>query len=124
MLNRYVIYRNTQSHLGVYGNRTLDSKFFETGLAEDWRNRYHERKKMKNVTISLEEEVADWARIWAAKSRSSVSRLVGELLKQKMQAETGYQIEMHQFLSRQPSNLKKSGKYPSREALHERSSIC
>ena len=75
---------------------------------------------MKNVTITLDEDVADWARIWAAKSRTSVSRLVGELLKQRMQEETGYQAAMKQYLSRKPKSLKKSGKYPSREALHER----
>ncbi len=75
---------------------------------------------MKNMTITLEEEVADWARVWAAKSRSSVSRLVGELLKQRMQEETGYQAAMNQFLSAKPISLKKSGVYPSREELHDR----
>jgi len=39
---------------------------------------------MKNVTITLEEEVARWARIMAAKENTSVSRLVGELLREKM----------------------------------------
>ena len=75
---------------------------------------------MKNVTISLDEKVAEWARVWAARSNSSVSRLVGELLKQKMQDESGYQIAMNQFLSREPVALKKAGRYPSREELHER----
>ena len=75
---------------------------------------------MKNVTITLDEEVADWARIWAAKSKSSVSRLVGDLLKQKMQNETGYRIAMNQFLLRRPVELKKSGNYPSRIELHDR----
>ncbi len=72
------------------------------------------------MTITLDEEVADWAKVWAAKSRSSVSRLVGELLKQRMQEETGYHVAMKQFLSEKPCMLKKSGKYPSREELHER----
>ena len=75
---------------------------------------------MKNMTITLEEEVADWARVWAAKSRSSVSRLVGELLKQKMQDEAGYQLAMNQFLSRRPVLLKRAGTYPSRDVIHER----
>jgi hypothetical protein len=39
--------------------------------------------KMKNVTITLEEDVAQWARIWAAKNSSSVSRVVGEMLKKR-----------------------------------------
>lgn len=75
---------------------------------------------MKNVTITLDEKVAEWARVWAARSNSSVSRLVGELLKQKMQDESGYTIAMNQFLSRNPQDLKKTGSYPSREDLHER----
>ena len=36
---------------------------------------------MKNVTITLKEEVARWARIKAAEKNTSVSRLVGEMLK-------------------------------------------
>lgn len=75
---------------------------------------------MRNVTISLDEKVAEWARVWAAKSNSSVSRLVGELLKQKMQDESGYKIAMNQFLSRDPVALKNTGRYPLREELHER----
>lgn len=75
---------------------------------------------MKNVTITLDEKVAEWARVWAAKSNTSVSRLVGELLKQKMQDESGYKVAMNQFLSRNPVPLKKSGGYPKREERHER----
>jgi plasmid stability protein len=75
---------------------------------------------MKNMTITLDEEVADWARIRAAKCRSSVSRLVGEILKQKMQEEAGYQVAMNQFLSRGPVPLKMSGSYPSKNEIHER----
>ncbi len=75
---------------------------------------------MKNVTITLEEEVADWARVLAAKNKSSVSRLVGELLKRMMHDESEYQTAMNQFLSRPPVALTKSGKYPSREELYDR----
>ena len=45
---------------------------------------------MKNVTITLDDEVAHWARIRAAEKNTSVSRLVGNLLKEKMQEETDY----------------------------------
>jgi len=37
------------------------------------------------VTVTLEEEVAKWARIEAAKRDTSVSRLLGELLKERME---------------------------------------
>jgi len=76
---------------------------------------------MKNVTITLEEEVARWARILAAKQNTSVSRLVGELLREKMHAEQNYQIAMQQYLSQPPNVLKPQGeKLPEREALYDR----
>ena len=76
---------------------------------------------MKNVTITLDEKVARWARIRAAEQNTSVSRLVGELLREKMIDEEKYRIAMQQYLSQPPFELKKSGaKYPSREELHDR----
>jgi hypothetical protein len=42
---------------------------------------------MKKVTISVDEEAARWVRIRAAERNTSVSRLLGELLKEKMQEE-------------------------------------
>ena len=41
--------------------------------------------QLRNVTVTLEEEVAKWARIEAARRDTSVSRLLGELLKEKME---------------------------------------
>jgi plasmid stability protein len=76
---------------------------------------------MKNVTITLEEEVARWARIRAAESDTSVSRLVGEMLREKMIEEQNYKSAMEQFLSRRPRKLKKPGRgYPSRKEIHAR----
>ena len=43
----------------------------------------HDFCVMKNVTITLDEEVARWARILAAEHNKSVSRLVGEMLRKK-----------------------------------------
>ena len=76
---------------------------------------------MKNVTITLEEEVARWARIRAAERDTSLSRLVGEMLREKMIEEENYKSAMEQFLSRSPRKLKKPGKeYPGREEIHVR----
>lgn len=76
---------------------------------------------MKNVTITLDEKVARWARIRAAEQNTSVSRLVGEMLKEKMQEEEAYLLAMEQYLAQKPKVLKKPGApYPSREELHER----
>jgi plasmid stability protein len=76
---------------------------------------------MKNVTITLDEEVALWARIRAAERDTSVSRLVGEMLREKILEEQGYQAARQQYLSRQAKRLKRAGaKYPRREELHAR----
>jgi len=75
---------------------------------------------MKNVTITLNEKVVQWARVWAAKHHTSVSRLVGEMLEQRMREERGYEAAMKQFLAAKPVSLKRGGRYPSRDELHER----
>jgi hypothetical protein len=76
---------------------------------------------MKNVTITLDEKVAAWARIRAAKEETSVSRLVGEMLEQKMREEESYHSSMQQYLSKSAVMIKEPGKkYPAREKLHER----
>ena len=45
--------------------------------------------RLRNVTVTLEEDVAQWARIEAARRDTSVSRLLGELLKEHMSARDG-----------------------------------
>ena len=45
---------------------------------------------MKNVTITVEDATLEWVRIEAAKRNTSVSRLVGEMLTDKMQFDDAY----------------------------------
>ena len=75
---------------------------------------------MKNITIKLENDVAHWSKVWAAEHDTSVSRILGDLLKQMKKEKTGYSKEMQQFLSFEPQPLKTSGSYPSREELYDR----
>jgi len=75
---------------------------------------------MRNITISLDEEVARWVRVWAAEHDTSVSRFVGDLLQARMESERGYERAMKAFLARPPKELKIQGRYPSREEIHER----
>ncbi len=74
---------------------------------------------VKNVTITLDEEVARWARVWAAQHDTSVSRLVGELLRERMGQEEGCERSMERYLSRPPGVLKRAGTYPRRDDLYE-----
>lgn len=46
-------------------------------------------RRLRNVTVTLEEEVARWARVEAARRNTSVSRLLGALLKENMSTENG-----------------------------------
>lgn len=76
---------------------------------------------MKNVTITLEDEVLRWAKVTAAQRDTSVSRLLGEELRRKMLKEKEYARGKRRFRVRQPQVLKSSGKsYPSRDSLYER----
>jgi hypothetical protein len=76
---------------------------------------------MKNVTVTIDEKVVRWARIRAAERDTSLSRLIGELLREKMNQEEDYLEAMEQYLSFHPFPLKKGkSKYPNRKELYAR----
>jgi hypothetical protein len=75
---------------------------------------------MKNITIKIEDDVAHWSKVWAAEHNTSVSQILGDLLKQMKQQKTGYSKAMHQFLDVESQPLKTSKRYPLRDDLHER----
>jgi plasmid stability protein len=79
---------------------------------------------VRNVTITLDEETARWARRQAADHDTSVSRFVGELLRQHMRAEQGYEAAMSAYLSRSPARLRqRPSPYPQRDELHDRAGL-
>ncbi len=80
------------------------------------------KRKLRNITITLEEEVARWARIEAAKIDSSVSRLVASMLRAQMEKDERYEQAMKRALAR-PAFLKTDGKYMTREEAHERTRL-
>ena len=75
---------------------------------------------MKNVTVSLEERVADPARIEAARLNTSVSRLVGEMLAEKTRHDDAYGRAMNEWVSRDRGWKSNGAPYPSREKTHDR----
>jgi hypothetical protein len=77
---------------------------------------------MPNLTITAEEEVLRWARVKAAQENTSVARLVGGLLKERMRAEGGYEAAQRHYLRVKPRVLSR-GRYPSRESLHDRARL-
>lgn len=76
---------------------------------------------MRNVTITLDDETARWARIEAARQDTSVSKLVGAMLRSHMHERDEYERAKRSYLSRKPVPLGKKGdRYPSREEIYER----
>jgi hypothetical protein len=77
---------------------------------------------MKNVTISLDEKVARWARVKAAEQDKSLSRFLAELLEERMRHEPGDRAEFLQvFRSVKPVRLREPGeKLPTRDEFYDR----
>ncbi len=74
---------------------------------------------MKNVTITVEDDVLEWARIEAAKRNSSVSRMMGALLAGKMKAEDRYERDMREALKFESFGVS-NAPYYTREELYDR----
>lgn len=79
---------------------------------------------MRNVTIALDDETARWARIEAARQDTSMSKLVGGLLREQM-ARAGREADRYEqarrsYLARRPRSLSGGKAYPSRDELHQR----
>lgn len=83
---------------------------------------FYDLRDMKNVTVSMDEDVARWARVHAAKQGQSVSRMIGELVERMMRETEAYDATMQQFLSRTRGGLGGRAGYPTREAVHDRGS--
>jgi hypothetical protein len=75
---------------------------------------------MKNVTITMEENVAEWARMEAARRNTSVSRLVGELVAEKMRHDDAYERAMREALEFKSWGVS-SGPYLTDEEMYDRS---
>lgn len=80
------------------------------------------KRQLRNITVTLEESVAKWARVEAARRDTSVSRLLAGILKSHMHEKDAYESAMRRALARKPF-LKTDGRYLSREQVHERSDL-
>ncbi len=76
---------------------------------------------MKNVTIKLEDETAAWIRVHAASQGQSVSRIVAEMLAEKMRASDRYESARRRWLARTEPDLSwPGGRLPTREQAYDR----
>lgn len=76
---------------------------------------------MKNITVKLSDEAAEWIRVHAAERRTSVSRALGDMIEERMRAASQYEAARRHYLSRTLRPLKSAGEaYPKREELYDR----
>lgn len=80
------------------------------------------KSRLRNITVTLEERVARWVRLEAARREVSVSRLLGAFLKERMLENGEYERAMRRALARQPF-LSTDGQYLSREEAHDRAGL-
>jgi hypothetical protein len=78
-------------------------------------------RKLRNVTVTMDEETARWARIQAAREDTSVSRLLSDLLRREMEHRATYDVAMERFFAQAPGVHRAPGvPFPSRDELHDR----
>jgi hypothetical protein len=76
---------------------------------------------MKNVTVTLDDKTAAWARRQAAERDMSLSRFIGELLQRNMGQARDYERAMQRFFEAEPVPLKAPhDRYPPRDELYDR----
>ena len=76
---------------------------------------------MKNVTITLPEDLARWLRVRAAEDDRSVSGWIARLLAETRRREDEYEVAMKEFLAVKPRRMEwVDGRKPTREELHDR----
>ena len=76
---------------------------------------------MKNVTITLPDDVAHWLRVKAAEDDRTVSRSLAELLERMRRHQDDYDVAMQRYLAMKPRKIEgPEGRKPTREELYDR----
>ena len=76
---------------------------------------------MKNITVTLDEQAAAWARVRAAERNMSLSRYLGELVRKEMRHSREYEEAYRAFLAEKP--LKMKGRFLTREEANDRAGL-
>jgi post-segregation antitoxin (ccd killing protein) len=78
-------------------------------------------RRMKNVTVTLDEETFAKARVRAAERNLSLSRLMSELLARELRHDDAYEAAYRGWRAARPFLLKgPPQRYPKREELYDR----
>lgn len=76
---------------------------------------------MRNVTITLDERAAEWARVRAAEKDMSLSHFVGEMIRKEMVHSREYQKAYLAFQTEKP--LRMTGRRLTREEVNDRAAL-
>jgi hypothetical protein len=77
------------------------------------------KNRMRKITITLEESLAQWMRTEAARKDTTVSRLVAGILQEQLTGEEHYKRAMREALARK-SFLESDSPYLGRDEIHDR----
>lgn len=78
-------------------------------------------RAMKNITISMPEEMVRKIRVLAAKADTSVSQYLCQLASTKVAEEDEYEAAMRRYLNPQRGGIRsQGGPLPSRESFYDR----
>jgi hypothetical protein len=81
-------------------------------------------RKLRNVTVTLDEATARWARIEAARRETSVSRMLGEILRREMEGTEAYDAARERYFAQTAAVHRADHRpLPSRDDLHERADL-
>ena len=75
---------------------------------------------MKNVTITMDDTVAEWVRVEAAKRGSSLSRMLGEFLGEMQRREDAYERAYQEWRNDTRRWRSDGAPYPKREEIYDR----
>ena len=77
-------------------------------------------RRMKNVTITVEDSVLEWARVEAARRNTSLSRMLGEFMAEMQRREDAYERAYEEWRNDRRTWRSDGAPYPSRDEIHER----
>ena len=79
---------------------------------------------MKNITITMPEDLARKVRVMAAEADTSMSQFLCRLIEEKTAKDDSYQAAMSRWLSRERGGLWLDGqKLPTRDEIHDRNAL-
>lgn len=70
---------------------------------------------MRNITVALDDDLARWVRVEAAKRDVSVSRFLSDLIEETRRSDLEYRRAMRDYLTREPYIDSGGRPYPSRD---------